>query len=126
MTCQERDMNLLLLALNELPLRARLQTAGHLRSCARCRARQKELVGVSGQIAGVLQSPYSGGRGTPTPPSGILPGTGRLPLLPLLAVVISLLVLLGAFWYMRAHTTSAPPAAQEDGCRPGLPNDRCK
>ncbi len=126
MTCRDRDSDLLLFGLGELPLWQRWRTALHLRTCARCRARQAELAQVSDQIAGALRPPSGGGgAGGPGTRIPVRPAVSALAPLMLLLVLSMFTLTLVAVWYAHSHW-AIHQAAQDDGCRPDLPNDKCK
>lgn len=127
MTCEDRDPDLLLFGLGELPARQHRQVARHLRTCARCRARQKELAAVSVQIAEALRPPAAGsggprGSGTAAP---IRPGLHALsPLILILTLGFVLMSLFGV-WYVRSHAP-AHPGGTDEACRPDLRSDKCR
>jgi anti-sigma factor RsiW len=127
MNCQDREPDLLLFGLDELPSWKRRQVARHLRSCARCRARQQELAMLSSRIADALQPPPDGtnspwGAGMSQPIRLLRYGLAPLAL----ALMLTLLTLsMMGIWYFETHHT-AQSISKDAGCRPDLPNDRCK
>lgn len=127
MTCQDRDPDLLLYGLGELSFPRRWQTAFHLQTCVRCRARQAELASVSAQISAALRPPNSGGGpggAKPIPLSAPVVWSWLLPLV--LVVALGVLTFsVARVWYIRSHP-AAHAAAKDEGCRPDLPNDQCR
>lgn len=121
MKCQKRDADLLLLGLGELGSAKRLLTTWHLQRCPRCQARQAELLKVSGLMADALR-PVPAAK--PLPPVSLPRVSPALPRW-ILFVLVAGLVAVGSFWYVRVYLTP-PPAAQDLGCRPDLPNDQCR
>lgn len=127
MKCQDRDPNLLLFGLGNLSRWERWMIVRHLRGCARCRARQRQLAMLSRQIALALWPPGDRGGGTAGPGIPTRLNVTRSMLRPLLlALILSLLSL----YYMnlrnvRAHAMACI-ALPRGACRPDLPNDRCR
>ena len=136
MSCDARDQNLLLLIHGELPLLQQSLTKMHLRRCPRCRERQEQLCAVSHLLAGALRErdpapvPMAATRLSVQSPSLWL----RRPLLVslvLLMAVLSLMAFVGAVGSRLAGGGAMPGIQQPnkapgDGCRPDLPNDRCR
>ena len=123
MTCDPRDQELLLLAHGELPVGRRLRLQAHLRRCPQCRARFDEFVNTSVALAAALRDPNA---------TTWRPDRPRSPRLPL-ALLAALALLMGLLYFSAVRvarlfrapsqpTTSAP----SEGCRPDLPNDRCR
>lgn len=128
MMCEHRDPDLLLLGLGELAILRRLKTAGHLRLCARCRTRKAELASVSRRIASALRPPAGSGGGAGGGPGIPIPARPAwLGLSPLfLALVLAVLTTsVATIWYVRAHI-GIHRLVKDNGCLPGLPNDRCR
>lgn len=117
--CKDREADLLLYKLGELSPTRRLATAWHLSRCPRCRERQARLAGVSAQFASVLappnSTPSSLGRGWRLPAWGV-------------ALILFIVLLFSAILVRITIERYIPKTAipQDDGCRPGLPNDRCR
>ena len=125
MSCRQSDTDLLLLGLGELGPIARLRTARHLRGCARCRSRTRELTATSRRIARVLAPPHDApvaGPGRPAASGVLWPGPWRLMRT---ALVAATLLGLAAFWFAWRHS-AARTAPIDDGCRPGIASDRCR
>ena len=134
MTCLSRDQDLLLLAHGELSLPRRIVTQAHLRRCASCRERYRQLAGASHALAGVARDPLA----TPWSPALNRDSTGfasgnRLPLL-LTAIllgfvtIVTIVALYMVFNAAALHRQNAahPPSVPSQGCAPGLPNDQCR
>jgi anti-sigma factor RsiW len=127
MNCQDREPDLLLFGLGELSPWKHRQMARHLYSCIRCRARQQELAALSGQVAEALRPPRDGtnrpqGPGAPQPLR--VPRIALAPFVLMLALTLLTLSIVGV-WYLKVYH-SPQRVYQDTGCRPGLPNDRCK
>lgn len=120
MTCHERDTELLLYGVGELSIWGRTSLSLHLLTCASCRKRQGELAETSLQIASALK------------PDSRIGGVKVLIFNPIttLATLCTLIILFGTFIfiasvvYSRTHAHAVQQT--DDGCSPGLPNDRCK
>ena len=127
MNCQDREPDLLLFGLGELSPWKHRQMARHLRSCARCRARQQELAALSGQIAEALRPPRDGAKRSEGPGAPQRPRMPRIALAPfVLMLVLTLLTLsVVGVWYLNVYR-STQRVSQDTSCRPGLPNDKCK
>jgi len=118
----ECDQDLLLLAHGHLSPLRRWRTQWHLRRCPDCRQRLDRLQAVSQALAGVIRTPQR--RGLPL--GAIAPAA--FPSIAALAWVVVttllLLILLGALAVRNSLHT--PPPIPAGGCRPDLPNDRCR
>ncbi len=131
MKCHDRDPELLLFGLGELTPLQHLRVSRHLRGCARCRARQKELASLSGQIAAALRPPTggTGGPGNAGTPERVTTVVRILQpaLTPLILAFILSLLMLGAVsvWHLRSHS-AAHHVVKDEACRPDLPSDRCR
>ena len=120
MTCHERDTELLLFGVGELSIWENMSLSVHLLTCANCRKRQSELADTSRKIAATLK------------PDSRTAGVNVLKFNPVSTIVTlcALIVLLGTLIftvsvvYSRTHSHAAQQT--DDGCSPGLPNDRCK
>ena len=128
MTCSDRDRDLLLLSHGRLTLGSRLLLENHLRGCASCRRRREEMAVVSRLIAAGLRDPDMAPWAAPVP--RLISGVWAARLL-LVAAVALFLFGLGRLILRSVAPSSwgpghAAPAAQDDGCRPGLPSDRCR
>ncbi len=123
---EKTDQDLLLLAHGALPAGARLRMSAHLKRCPECRARLAGLAQASSQIASAVRGPSLPAWSRADAVSRAA-RPGRRLVLPALIVFISLAVAL----FVIARTAFAPspyPAARAavSGCRPDLPNSRCK
>ena len=130
MTCSDRDRDLLLLAHGKLPLGSRLLLENHLRGCASCRRRREEMAAVSRLIAGGLRDPDMAPWVAARARFTFGAWAARLLLVAAVAVFLFGLgrLILGSVapsWPGSSGPGHAGPA-QDDGCRPGLPNDRCR
>ncbi len=120
MTCHERDTELLLYGVGELSIWENALLSLHLLTCVSCRKRQGELADTSFKIASALK------------PESRTSGVSVLRFNPVatVATLCALIVLLGTFIFTASvvYTRTRPHAVQQtdDGCSPGLPNDRCK
>ena len=138
--CEDRDQDLLLLVHGELSLLQRGRTLLHLRRCPRCRERQEQLSTVSHLLAGVIRDrdpatapatmarPSMARPGAPVPPAVV-----RRQLAFSLVIVLAVLVVMAFVGAVRSLVTGdgvVPTMermkAPDDGCRPDLPNDRCR
>ena len=123
MKCKERDQDLLMSGLGEASFWQRFRIDAHLLVCLQCRTRMAELLQVSNRLAEALRPPTSGGAGGARSfrPRGLSP----LYVVALATLVFTLFIAVGSYWYA---ATYFPQRAthQDDGCRPGLPTDRCK
>ena len=136
MICEKRDSDLLLLARGELGFFSRTRTGLHVRQCARCRRRMGELGGVSAAFALAL-GPNAGERPTganPRPPSGSLPVSVSHVAIVALMVIIGISLFVAVRSVMSSERPALPTSAGLSssvrhaaiGCRPGLPNDKCR
>lgn len=122
---QELDQNLVLLAHGALPLWPRLWMLIHLRRCAQCRDRITHLNAASGLLSLAI-------RGSDLPPWSLAQAVSRAaaPPLPrwLVALVLAALVSGLCVTAYRVLTPAPRPAASSaaGGCRPDLPNSRCR
>lgn len=118
MTCHERDTELLLYGVGELSNWENMSLSLHLLTCATCRKRQGELADTSRKIALTLQS------------DSRTVDVLRFNPVSTLATLCALIILLGTLSltvsvvYSRMHSHAVQQT--DDGCSPGLPNDRCK
>ena len=125
MRCEEREADLLLLPLGELPLMRRLQTRAHLLRCPHCRERQERLMATSAMIAQTLRPPHFAG----TIPHYRVVESGNWLRLISLAILLAILVFLT---YRVAITLSGQGQvavtgkASTIGCTPNLRNDHCR
>ena len=126
MTCQDRDSDLLLFGLGELSPWQRRKIARHLRTCDRCRARQRELSATATQIGAALKPPMRGD-GQPYARKPLRPTSQQPAFAPLIVALIIALVAVSAVgvWYIRSRA-QARPVATDVGCLPGLSSDKCR
>ena len=127
MICDTNDQNLLLLAHNELSPLARLATLWHLRTCNRCQQRERQMAAASQQIASSLRpdglAPWKPAK--TAAPLGALPQTAMLVLLTALLALVLLTTIL-VVNRTRVHGPRPAPTSFSIGCRPDLPNDKCR
>jgi len=127
MTCRDRDMDLTLLCHGELTGVRYLLTTLHLARCPRCQERKAEIADIS-QLIGRAT------RGPDMPPWRIAELTptdrfrNRLTRLLLAAALIVTLATIGIGVDLATHHAASPAhsASPAPGCRPDLPNDRCR
>ena len=126
MNCHERDADLLLLAHNELSAWQRRSVRAHLRRCPRCRARARELAGVSEAFAGAIRE---SGMAHWSPPAVTKSNFWILSSARLLLVSLVIVIIFVTAMVLRSNL-SAPkppaPASDSGACIPNLPNDRCR
>jgi anti-sigma factor RsiW len=132
MMCITRDQDILLLAHGELSLRRRIRTQAHLRHCASCRERYRQLENtahtLAGMVRGPLAAPWSPALNNPSAGPTLL--SNRLPLLLLTALLTFVtvatlyVVFSGAISY--GQNAACQPSVPLRGCAPGLPNDQCR
>jgi len=125
MKCEDRDPDLLLYGLGELPLREGWKNALHLMTCSRCRARQTSLIAANRHIAEALRpNAGEGGGGHPRAP---LNRSLRIWIAPyfLLAILGILMITAGVVGYVHSHSVSHA-TTKDDGCTPGLNSDQCR
>ena len=117
------DQDLLLLAHGALPLVPRLRAELHLRRCAKCGARQARLTQTSTLLASEIRGPNlpawscaaAVSRASPSAPKWLL--------------VAALTALIAAIFLVVYLSSIAPRPASHSflgGCRPDLPNSRCR
>jgi hypothetical protein len=122
MSCAEREPNLLLHGLGELPFWQSWLLSLHVERCGRCRAAQAKLLTASGRMAATLRpagGPIRAARPAVTVAQGWL-GMAAL------AIVVAGLLILGGIAVGRYGRGPAPAAQQDIPCRPDLPNDKCR
>lgn len=122
---EKMDQDLLLLAHGALPFGPRLRVSAHLKRCSECRARQVDLAQTSRRLASAVRGPSLPPWSQAEAVSRASPPLARRLILPALIGLITALVVL----FCWVAWTSAPgprPAAAAGGCRPDLPNSRCR
>ncbi len=129
MTCNEREQDLLLWVHQELPPTRRLLTEFHLRRCTTCQQQVEKMRRLSRAVASNLREPH-----TPAVPVGQAPPLSLPALIASGTVVLFLVGYLvsmslyslqkGKLYFWPAGVSG--PAISDDGCTPGLPNDRCR
>jgi len=123
MTCEERDLKLLLYVHKELMPLDRLGTWLHLERCQRCRsqvARKQALAVVTADIiASRRERPWM-------PPAARRPST--VARLQMLAIVLTLAVMAGGTISIlhTLRTTARTTVPVSGPCSPGLPNSNCR
>ena len=124
MTCRARDQDLLLLAHGALPAPRRLLTELHLRRCQQCQDRQRQLAAASAALAGAIRDPGQARWRLPHPQPALIHLWSVI-----LVMLVGLVIVFGVI-QIREHGAAAGPglrhAAPAGGCRPDLPNDRCR
>ena len=115
------DQDLLLLTHQALSPWRRSVTQAHLKRCAQCQSRYALFIGTNQALATAIREPSD----LPwKPPARPRQTFWHWPVLAVLTVV--LIVLLG-FWTINHHPHSTHPVSTSSGgCRPDLPNDRCR
>ena len=124
---EKRDQDLLLLAHGALPLGRRLWVLARLKRCPQCRARLAELTQASLLLAAAV-------RGSSLPPwsradavSRVSPPGKRLMLPALIGLAAALMaVCCWVAWTALAPASRSAVPAAAGGCRPDLPNSRCR
>ena len=125
MKCEDRDQNIVLRSLGELSFPQQLRLDFHLVLCKRCRLHQMEMKNVSGMMAQSMKAPA-----TPFPVKIQRPAYRLSRLSPagsvmLAAAAMAWFLSIGAVVVVR--TIYQPQHIQrDDGCRPDLPNDKCR
>ena len=128
---EETDQDLLLLAHGALPFWTRLRVQLHLRRCAGCRARLLQLMQASALLADAVRGPSLPAWSRFQAMTRAAKPVSHWPALAALAV-LTLLILGTAFFLAKALAPAPPPAASRSapssagGCRPDLPNSRCR
>ena len=120
------DQDLLLMAHGALPLGPRLRVSAHLKRCPECRTRLAELTQTSLRLAAAVRGPGQPAWSRADALARVaLPG-GRLLLPALIGLVTVLVVVCG--WIAWTALAPPPPAPHSvsGGCRPDLPNSRCR
>ncbi len=119
MNCFDREPDLLLYGLGQLPGWQQFHVAWHLLRCPECRTRQTQLMQASQEIARVVQ-----------PAGGTLPKPLASPLWTLksvLLVVLTVVVIVATtICVVRSHSVASAPAPKDIGCSPGLSSDLCR
>ena len=132
---EETDQNLLLLAHGALPFWTRLRVQAHLRRCAGCRKRLLQLTQASALLADAVRGPSLPAWSRSQASTRAAKPVFRGPALVAALAVLTLLILGAAFFLTKAlapappHATSAPSTSAPSaagGCRPDLPNSRCR
>ena len=123
---EKTDQDLLLLAHGALPLWPRLRVQLHLRRCPRCRTRLTALTQASSILASAVRGPGLPAWSRADAVSRALLPRKRFPQLALvLALGVALTLCLIAWTALAPALHPAVPAAA-GGCRPDLPNSRCR
>jgi anti-sigma factor RsiW len=120
------DQDLLLLAHGELSLGRRIVTQAHVAFCLRCQGRLAKLTGASRLLADAIRG-RDLPRWSPPGPQGVVAAARTATFL---RIGIAILVALSILLTIQAARVFRPPAPQQPvssgGCRPGLPNDKCR
>ena len=117
------DQDLLLLAHGALPLAPRLRAELHLRRCAECAARQALLTQTSSLLASEIRGPGLPAWSLAAAVSRASPPAPKWLLVTALAVLVVAVCL---FVYLSFITPRPAPHSFLGGCRPDLPNSRCR
>lgn len=130
MTCDMREMELLLLAHDELPLARRLALRVHLWRCPVCRKRYARLALVSVTLAGVARGPGAAPWSPTLNQAGVQARvySPRIVLLTLtiFAVVLMIYVVSGRQSAHNRPLASTSQTVKTQGCAPDLPSDKCR
>lgn len=122
MTCEDREVQLLLYVHNELSPIERLTTALHLAFCSRCRARVKRDANLSTLAAHTIMSGSSATVSRRHPIGSAGPRTSIY-----IAVIVAGIVLfvgIAAYYISGAASRVHKPVTIP--CSPGLPNSDCR
>ena len=121
------DQDLLLLAHGELAPGRRLLTQAHVAFCAQCQTRLEKLTGASRLLADAIRG-HDLPRWSSPGPEGVVAAARMATFWRIGAVMLialTLLVTIQAVRIIRPHN-SPRQTAPAGGCRPDLPNDRCR
>jgi hypothetical protein len=121
--CEDRESDLLLHSLGELPYWRSWIVSLHVSRCHGCRREGARMLAVSGKIARAL-SPSGGSARLARPAVTVARGWMAVACV---AAAVGLLVLAGSVAVVRYRALQAQAAAQQDiPCRPDLRNDKCR
>jgi len=121
---EKRDRDLLLLAHGALPLMPRLRLALHLRRCAECQARLREFGQTSSALAAGIRGLSLPAWSRAAAISRAFPPVGKwLVVSALMALIVAVSLLA---WMNFSMTLHPPSHYSASGCRPDLPNSRCR